>query len=314
MQREYRSTDASAPTIGPSTTGSALAALRAILVGTAGIAYGSVPSAGWTEAFTGTNEAVFVNSVASGGTGCYVHIKDQETTSYRGCSIVTYSSMSDLLTGSNPTHTTYLYRAPAQHAANAVTWYVIADDRTFYVNTLQTSGGNTIPSLASAGDADSTTVADAFRYYSLGGTAINNNATQGFFRTGSTAYAGLQSTTFDGLSFGRDYSGLGSSAGHGPLTIAVASTAVYLGGPGLPARPAVNGATEAVIPAYVGRDVAIRARLRGAYYAIANMTALGIGEARSGGGLGGAGSQFAALRGYVNGTQCGFWIETALPW
>lgn len=51
--RYYRYDDAGAPTI-TGQVGSLTTLLRTVLVGTAGIAYGSKPSAGWTEQFAGT--------------------------------------------------------------------------------------------------------------------------------------------------------------------------------------------------------------------------------------------------------------------
>ena len=55
----FKSTDASAPVLNGQ-SGSLLGLLRALLVGTAGIAYGTKASAGWTEPFTGINKAIFL--------------------------------------------------------------------------------------------------------------------------------------------------------------------------------------------------------------------------------------------------------------
>lgn len=98
-RQSYIWTDAGAPQLS-GTVGSGLAWLRALLVGSGGIAYGLKPALGWTEEYTGTNEACFRNSMAEGGSGCYLQVLDTNATYTQ---IRMYESMSDLTTGSAPT-------------------------------------------------------------------------------------------------------------------------------------------------------------------------------------------------------------------
>src|SRR5690606_21289348 len=102
--RYFRWDDASAPTLS-GTAGSLLELLRACLVGTDGVAYGSGENeklaAGWTEEFTGTNVAVFRNSLAAGGTGDYFRIDDNGIAvgGAREAMLTAYNTMSDIDTG-----------------------------------------------------------------------------------------------------------------------------------------------------------------------------------------------------------------------
>lgn len=314
----YRSADSGAPVIATGTTGSLLAALRACLVGTAGIAYGAKAAAGWTEIFTGVNEAVFQNSAAAGGTGCAVHVVDQGTSGYRGCLIRTYSAASGLGTGSNPTHARHIYRAPGQHNSNPTTWCIVADEITFYISTSQSTASSTPSTLAGAGDIDSFTTADAFRYFALGAQDIASSNFTDILKVGSGT-VGLGGTTgLSGWSLGRDYTGLGSESIHGLLSFADSLGSSYVGGPAFPPRPAPNSADEVVMPAFLVRDNAIRGRARGLYIPCAHMGALTTGQARPEGHLAGMppGSVLAALRaGAGTGTTVsGIWVESALPW
>lgn len=98
-RQSYMWSDVGAPQLS-GTVGSGLNWLRALLVGSGGIAYGSKPALGWTEEYTGTNKACFRNSMAEGGSGCYLQVLDTNATYTQ---IRMYESMSDLTTGSAPT-------------------------------------------------------------------------------------------------------------------------------------------------------------------------------------------------------------------
>lgn len=314
--RCYLSSDSSAPTISPATTGSLLAALRACLVGTAGVAYGARPAAGWTVAFTGVNEAAFVNSAPAGGTGCYVHVKDQLTSNFRSVEIRTYASMSDLLTGAAPTNIKIVNRAPANHASNAVTWMIAADELTFYISTEQTSS-STIASLAAGGDINSFQSLDAYRYMAMGGSTIaSQNATE-VLNTGNSR-SGFGNTASDTCaSLGRDYTGLGSAAAHGIVGAQISGVNGWIGGDAMPSRPSANSAEEIVMPALCARGTVARGLFRGLYIPIADVRAPPVG-AYIGAELAGL-PPGNALRLLKHGTASsgsggGIWVETALSW
>lgn len=316
--RIYKSGDAGAPVIAAGTTGSLLAALRACLVGTAGIAYGAKPAAGWTEIYTGVNEAVFRNSTAAGGTGCGVHVVDQITNGYRGCLIQTYSSASGLGAGSNPTHARHIYRAPGQHATNPTSWCIAADEITFYIGTGQDSASGLVTNVGGAGDIESFGVADAYRYFALGGQGIASSNFTDVLRTGSGVPSFGTTTGTSGFSLGRDYTGIGAAAVHGPVAFAEAAGSSYMGGPSMPPRPALNSADEIVMPFLLAREGVVRGRARGLYVPCAQMGGLTVGQDRPEGHLAGmaVGSVLTALRnGNATGnTISGVWVESALTW
>lgn len=108
-RQSYMWSDVSAPQLS-GTVGSGLNWLRALLVGSGGIAYGSKPSLGWTEEYTGTNAACFRNSMAEGGSGCYLQVLDTNATYTQ---IRMYESMSNLTTGSAPTAQYRIQKASA---------------------------------------------------------------------------------------------------------------------------------------------------------------------------------------------------------
>lgn len=91
-------------------------------------------SAGWTEAFTGTNIAAF-KSAAVAGTGAYLRVQDTTTNTMR---VVGYVSMTAVSTGSGPFPTSAqmsgggYWAKQYSGAGSAVPWDVFADGRAIH--------------------------------------------------------------------------------------------------------------------------------------------------------------------------------------
>ena len=112
------------------TAGSTNAIIKACLVGTGGIAYGSKPSAGWSVAFedAGAHQLVVRNDPVLGN-GAFMKFDDSNT-QYTG--LMGFESMSDINTGVAPTRATNVWGYKASTASHP--WILIADERTFYFN------------------------------------------------------------------------------------------------------------------------------------------------------------------------------------
>lgn len=164
--RIYRSTDTGAPTL-TGEVGSMYALLRACLVGTSGIAYGTGPNekaaAGWSVAYSDPsgNKIALQNSVAEGGTGMVLRIDDNGSGSAgaREALCAVYSSMSDIDTGNDRTPASAVvsvgsvWRKSNTLNGTARAWTIVADELTVYV-CLHDDGAGT-PGTYAAGDFDS---------------------------------------------------------------------------------------------------------------------------------------------------------------
>lgn len=321
--RIYRSTDASAPVVARLTAGSFVEMLEACLVD----GYGSKDPAGWTTEFTDTSKRAFRNSVAEGGTGCYVLVDDTSTGSGRSVAITTYREMTSISSGSDATHTNYLARSPAEPNgghANPIEWIVVADELTFYVGVSQLVSGSTHYRLfGGAGDIESLAAGDSYRYFSMGqGAAYTNMNPGGSFITVGNSRSGFGYTLSNnqGLSLGRDYTGTGGASPHGIVAPTTNTTTWAIGGGLYPPRPSLNSADEVAMPAYIARAGVMRGKLRGLLVPVANLSPLGQGHEKSGTGFLGTGSVSVALTysftaiGSSSSDSGGLWVEAALPW
>ena len=196
--RYYRWDDAGAPVLSGQ-VGALNAVLRACLVGTSGIAYGSKPSAGWSEAFIGaaSNIAAFRNNPADGASGCYVRVNDNAPGSAgaRESQIQAFASMSDINTGVNETASPWI-RKSSTADATARRWLVVADGMTAWIYTYCLAGASSEgfgrdTTLAGFGDYACVDAANAFRFFAMGRSLPN--------------YSRLGPAIFDGASpFGND--------------------------------------------------------------------------------------------------------------
>lgn len=180
--RYYRWDDAGAPSL-TGQVGSLINVLRKCLVGVGGIAYGDKPAAGWTEEFIGAaaNIAVFRNSQADGGCGCYARVNDNapNAAGAREATVNVYASMTAYDTGTNGTPNLYFRKSYTLDAA-ARSWVIVADARTAWVycyaiGEVSTSIPGSGHCLLGFGDfASKLPVESANRYFAIGRDIINS--------------------------------------------------------------------------------------------------------------------------------------------
>lgn len=137
--REFRWDDPGAPVLN-GTVGSFLELMKACLVGDInGVAYGSGGdarlAAGWTLEFEDVpgRKAVFRNSQAHGGSGCYLRVLDDGSSAggARVARIDVYEEMTDIDTGTAPAGGGWVWKAQLATATRNA-WTLHADERTFY--------------------------------------------------------------------------------------------------------------------------------------------------------------------------------------
>jgi hypothetical protein len=176
--RYFRSDDAGAPTLSGE-VGSLTNLLRKCLVGVGGVAYGAVPSAGWSEEFIGaaSNIAVFKNNESEGGCGCYVRVNDNApgAAGAREAQITVYAAMTDINTGVAGTNTPWFRKSAALSNA-ARPWLVVADGLTAWVYVLDTGDGAIDGNKNRlAGFGDYACVSNtSHRYFCLGALTTNS--------------------------------------------------------------------------------------------------------------------------------------------
>jgi hypothetical protein len=279
--RIYRSTDSGAPVLSGQ-VGSLHALLKACLVGTSGVAYGTGPNekaaAGWSIAFedVGNNKIALQNSVAEGGTGMVLRVDDNGSGSAgaREALCAVYSSMSDIDTGADRTPAAAVvsvgsvWRKSNTLNGTARAWTLNADELTCYLCVHDDGAGT--PGTYAAGDFDSEVPADPWRFFISGrGASSGANPTDAgsLFLGCSNAYVAAATSTFW---LARNLSG---SSGTGPIRAALCRLANV--GDGVVAAiggstnnlvaSSPGGAAEYWYPALIGCENTIRGRLRGVY-------------------------------------------------
>lgn len=130
----YSSTDLDAPVLNGD-PGSLINLLDAILVN----GYGVKEPLGWTKEFSGTNIAVYRNSTSDPlSSGMYLRVDNStgygaiSSSNTTRCLVRGYKTMSDIDTGTDPTHECFWNSAVASNTAQD--WYCVGDHRTFYLN------------------------------------------------------------------------------------------------------------------------------------------------------------------------------------
>lgn len=314
IPKVFSSLDSGAPAISAAVMDSPIAVLRACLV----TGYGSTPSAGWTEEFTGTNKAVFRNVAGSGATGAFFRVEC--LAGARGpFSIVAYSTMSDVDTGTDPTFTAYGWRYPS-NSTNSQEWVLCATNTAFWL----ASADGTMSMFVGAGDVISNSVGDAYRYFTAGVRNTGNWPNPPSFLVSSNfggSDAGVPGgwggslTTPNGLNIGRTHTGLGTAIAAGVLR-PFTNTGRGVGMAGFPARPSENSASAACMEAHVlhgtGATAVIRGRLPGVYLPLFDTTA----EAALATDLAtaGAGSSTRLMKFRTSTTPAGLLLETTRDW
>lgn len=175
--RYYRWDDAGAPSL-TGQVGSLTNLLRKCLVGTAGVAYGSKPSAGWTEEFVGaaSNIAAFKNSLSDGGSECVILVNDNASSAVgaREASINAYAAMTNISTGVGGLNDVW-FRKSGTLDSTARKWLVIADARTVWIYGWDNgNSGGAEYGRSVAGFGDFASVSANYPYFCMGRFAANS--------------------------------------------------------------------------------------------------------------------------------------------
>lgn len=273
--RIYKSTDSGAPIV-TGQVGSWSSCVQTCLIGTAGIAYGSKPSAGWSAPYSGTNKIALRNSVAAGGSGMYCRIDDNGPGAggAREAFMTTYATMSDVDTGTGitPTAAQIAGGAVSRKSATADStvrkWVIVADELTWYGLLESNVASATERMIVGGGQFESFVPGDASPYFCLGGISVNSTfGSNALISTTSLATPGANS----GLWLGQGYSGSGS---------AIRASVVAVGPTGLSGSytmmsdPAAGSNERFFVPVMIASEGAIRGRLRGLYLALNNLSAV----------------------------------------
>lgn len=309
--RKFSSTDVGAPVL-TGQNGSLIALLKACLVGTAGVAYGSKAAAGWSEPFTNTGtKAVFRNSLAAGGAGCYSRILDDGSLAAgaKEAGLITYQAMSDLDTGVDPApaaatlSTGVFIRKSFSADATARAWELVADELTWYLNIRPNTTVNSETSIYGSGDFYSEVTGDAYRYFAIGRSVGNVTTASQPFLAATTSTATPAS---NGLYVGRNYSSTGTS-----ISLVLSCP------PGLSAGNTIGGTTAAIADPAPGTgnryftsfalmaETSIRGSLRGLLAPINNLSAQPFGTVITSPTGGGSGSQLLLMHGGHSGVNIG---------
>lgn len=314
------------------TAGAFAAIVKACLVGVAGVAYGAGPeskfAAGWSVAFEDLTRNILVlrNSLAAGGTGCYLRIDDSNA---QYAIIQCYESMSDIDTGVAPASSAVRY-APKSDAAStrACGWVAYADERTVYVNIDAMSATPRINAyngivLCGGGDIDAYIPGDPSCF--LVGNNQPNLFPASLINNILTPTGGRGTTSPDGLSLSRT-----NALAAAPTPSAVFAARYSTSAPSNTAYYAVGGSTwggsvtdgypgVVSLTAFVADALSIRGRLRGVCYPLANVQGNPVGALVSAAGVpGGAVMGVARANAYGNNSTTAYFggmlVETVLPW
>lgn len=282
--REYRSTDSGAPTV-EGVVGSLSGALTAMLVGTSGVAYGSGGSvktaAGWTVAFTGTNKVALRNSLAAGGTGCYMRIDDSGggAGGAREALIQFFEAMSDVDTGTGPASSLnsglgVWVRKSDVAASGARAWLVLADERSVYINlyanaaTVPAAAGNSTDgyyyTLAGGGDIEPLIPGDPSICVFGRPAANDSSGSINSIAATSATYAG----STQGFALSRNNVLAASPVPASLPILGRASNNSGIGGPNVSvsmANPTPGATTTIAHAAWIAAENGIRGRMRGLY-------------------------------------------------
>jgi len=320
--RLFMSSDSGAPVL-TGQVGSLVSLLHACLVGTSGVAYGSGGSAktaaGWTEPFTNTStKGVWRNSLAAGGTGFHFRVLDDGsgTAGAKEAFFTGYSAMTTIDAGSDITPTAAqmtsgsIIRKSDTADSTARGWYMVADERTFYLAIEHNTSTFQGYSIYIGGDFDSEVAGDAYAFL-IGGrmTANITGGSEAFLN----AAPSLSSSASNGLFVVRGIAGTGTAL---PISIAPGIfSSSQLGGAGGVADPSPGGANRYFARAAIVNEGTIRGFLRGLYVPISNLTSLANGTVISGASGLASGSNLILLRGSSNTpADARVAIETSLSW
>jgi hypothetical protein len=319
--RVYKSTDASAPSL-DGTAGSLITVLDACLVN----GYGTQPSAGWSKAFSASNQATY-----KGGSGVqhFFHVDDNspnvtaagKEAQFRGSETATAFQTG---TGFFPTTAQIalgaglVIRKSTTATSTARAWVIVADDRTCHIFVL-TGDTASVYMGAMFGEFYSLdTVTDSYRSIVIGRVTANSGTISTTIEMLPVLVPSV-GTTENGHFVARNYSGVGTSAAVRKWgdTARGNATALYnMGSQGLSLPEPVTSEIH-VAPIHItdlNQDV--RGRMRGFFHVCHNASPLavngGIADLSTVAGTGVyAGRTFlvlASLNNYV------YFIDITGPW
>lgn len=209
----YLSTDASAPVL-TGQVGSLTALLDAILVN----GYGSKAAAGWTIAYTGTNQRDYKQG--TGSNGYYLDVNDNAPTTAKEARMRSYEAMTALATGTNafPTSSQSSFgvvcRKSTSADSTARAWYCVADATCFHL--FVDTGDFTSPAYSlcfSFGDFFSYKSGDSYNTAIMGRLAENTSSDQYETLAMIWCQAATTSTFGGGQYVDRMWTGVGGSLG-----------------------------------------------------------------------------------------------------
>lgn len=329
--RRYRSTDSGAPAL-TGQVGSGIAWLKACLVGTGGVAYGSgineKQAAGWSVAYEDApnNICVFRSSVAAGG-GAYLRVDDNGTGAggAREMLVRGYATMSGVSTGTDPMPATGVlanglaWRKSITLDGTSRAWELMADELTLSFGThpgYVASSNNWGHYAGHFGNYDCDDAGQPYPFVIGGSDTPSNSATFGGNRAGTMQHWGLNN---QGLWVMR-----GTSHAVGPVEVNLASlilpSSAAIGGSNMPiANPTPGSGLTLFQPAVIRSASAIYGRLRGVYIPQNDVSADELGfEYTSPAGLDPASKLVAILQHHTTTTtmaaRAHLAIESVLEW
>lgn len=325
----YKSTDASAPSL-TGQVGSLTSLLDACLVN----GYGSQAAAGWTIAYTGTNQRDYKQG--SGSNGYYLDVNDNAPTIATEARMRGYEAMTALATGTNafPTaaQSSFGTICRKSNTANSTArpWYMIADSTCFYL--FVDTGDYTNPSYSAQfhfGDFFSYKSGDTNNTIIIGRIAENSAGNQETLSTVVTSASSTITPTFSSITnaslvghyIDRHWNGTGGSIGCSKFSsiltgITSGCGPVGSGGAGLNYPNGPDGAME-LAPIWVVHSGSIRGYLKG-LWAPCHYQPCGHGDTFSGTGNMN-GKSFIALNTYGQNYSYGYSqgqlvVETSNTW
>jgi hypothetical protein len=169
--------------------------LKKLLVGTAGVAYGTgineKASLGWTTVYDVTDRAIFQG--AAGASGMLFRVDDSGSgaSSYReafvfGCeSATTVDAVTDRFPTAAQLAAGLVWRKSQNLSSTAVPWWAWGDSKTFYI--MINWFGTQYAALYGFGDFVSHKGGDSFNAFVLGGTLVNTSGRRSTRRALTTA-------------------------------------------------------------------------------------------------------------------------------
>lgn len=220
----YRSSDASAPTL-TGVVGSLTTLLDAVLVN----GYGSQPAAGWTIAFTGTNQRVYTQGTGSSGLSLYVN--DTAISTAQEALVTGFEVASALGTGTGQFPLTaqnnlggtaggaLRWRKSTTASATVRNWTIVADATCLYL--FVETGDLGSPQSAYGfffGDIFAYKASDPYRALLIGGTSNNSNGGDNFHSMVANPTA-----TLAGHYMPRTWTGGGTSIAAGKIQFGISN-------------------------------------------------------------------------------------------